>query len=256
MPKLPPRPKRAIQKPQPFPFQIGELVEFIAKNNEEGYTELTITEGHITRTIKSGQTKMTPPTMAVNEVVLENSSKAHLFDEITGNAKRSGFKVHCVWFSTKTCKFFDRWFNSGMLRKSSHPEEEQIPAVKGELNEVVTLKTYLSAYQSEEFLFSAKWTNLDNSVKNWKLTQSFNHLSFLPPKMVITEVINDPDKQKPLFDKNNGTKIREVSEEYAKCMWYDPNTGKFSEHVFPLDCLIPENSLPDTKKYLLTFLDS
>ena len=34
MPKLPPRPKRAIPKPQPFPFQVGELVEFIAKNND------------------------------------------------------------------------------------------------------------------------------------------------------------------------------------------------------------------------------
>lgn len=242
--------------PESFPFSVGDLVEFITKGKEEGYTELSITEDHITRTIKSGQTKMTPPTMVVDEIVLENPPKAHLFNERTGNSIKSRFKVHCVWFSAKECKFFDRWFNSGMLRKSPHPDEEQIPAVKGELNEVVTLKTYLSAYQADEYLFSAKWTNLDNNKKDWKLTQSFNHLSFLPPKMAIIEVKKEADEKKPLFDKNDGTKIREVSEEYAKCMWYDPNTGKFSEHVFPLDCLISENSLPDTKKYLQTFLDS
>lgn len=251
MPTLPDKKKKKT-----FPFKVGDLVEFIAKNNEEGYTELSITEDYVKRTIKSGQTKMVPPTMVVDEIVLENPSKAHLYDERTGKTKKTRFKVHCVWFSTKTCKFFDRWFNDGMIRKFHYSDEEQIPNVKGDLNEVVTLKTYLSAYKSEELFFSANWSDIDNSEKNWKLTQSFNHLSFLPPKMVITEVFEEPDKKKPLFDKSNGKKIREISETYAKCMWYDPNTGKFSENVFPLDCLISENSLPDTKKYLQAFLDS
>lgn len=65
-------------------------------------------------------------------------------------------------------------------------------------------------------------------------------------------IIKEPDKKKPLFDKNDGTRIREVAEESAKCMWYDPNTGKFSEPEFPLKCLLPANSLPDIQ----TFLDT
>lgn len=231
------------------PFKIGELVRLITSTNENGFTKLEITKNNITTIFKSGQTLMIPPVMVVVEVVCERERNAHLFDEKNGNPVKDRIKVLCQWFSQKKCAFEERWFNSGVLCKAEN-SILQSDAYTFKINDVVTLRTVAVANQQLE-------TQIKNSIESttekidYKLTRTFENLSYLPPKMIITGI--ERVKEMPnLFDKTTGKWIRLASEYKINCMWFDAQAGKFSEHKFMSCAIVPNSELVeiDFEQYL------
>lgn len=229
------------------PFQIGELVRLITSNNENGFTELRIKKDNITTVIKSGQTQMIPPVMVVIEIVCERDKNAHLFNEKNGNPIRDKVKILCQWFSQRKGAFEERWFNSGVLIKE---ENITLKSYEFKINEVVSLRTAINANQQLE-------TKIKNSLEtavekiDYQVTRVFENLSYLPPKMVVTGV--ERVKEMPnLFDKSTGEWIRLVSEHKINCMWFDAQSGKFSEHKFMQCAIMPNAELKeiDFEQYL------
>lgn len=229
------------------PFQIGELVRLITSNNENGFTELRIKKDNITTVIKSGQTQMIPPVMVVIEVVCERDKNAHLFDEKNGNKVKDKVKVLCQWFSQKKGTFEERWFNSGILTKE---KDIALKSYEFKINEIVSLRTAINANQQLE-------TKIKNSLEtavekiDYQVTRVFENLSYLPPKMVVTGV--ERVKEMPnLFDKSTGEWTRLASEYKINCMWFDAQSGKFSEHKFMQCAIMPSDELEeiDFEQYL------
>ena len=229
------------------PFQIGELVRLITSNNENGFTELQIKKDNITTVIKSGQTQMIPPVMVVIEVVCERDKNAHLFNEKSGKQIKDKVKVLCQWFSQRKGVFEERWFNSGVLIKEGNITVE---SHEFKVNEVVSLRTAINANQQLE-------TKIKNSLEittekiDYQVKRIFENLSYLPPKMVVTGV--ERVKEMPnLFDKSTGEWIRLASDNKINCMWFDAQSGKFSEHKFMQCAIMPSNELKeiDFEQYL------
>lgn len=241
---------------KPIDLHVGDLVEFVTKEDQEGITELSVKEsdekkGLLEKVVKAGNISMIPPSMVVVEIVLENSSKENLYDEQTGKQTGAKIKANCVWFSIEKGEFFDRWFSIGVLRKVN-PSEYSNPQqkIKGEIDEIVALKTYLLAHKSESHIFNGTWFDDNDKAKEWTLKQTFDLRSYLPPKMVVIEVIQKLPDKKPLFHKSTGVRTRELGTEFVKCMWFNAARGKFSEHVFSVECLIPGNQLPGQQEMI------
>lgn len=235
---------------QPIPpFKIGQLVRLVTSANENGFTELEITKNNITTIFKSGQVQMIPPIMVVVEVVCERERNAHLFDEKSGNPLKDRIKVLCQWFSQKKGTFEERWFNSGVLC-SEENNTVKFQYYDFKINDVVTLRTATVANQQLQ-------TQIKNTLESttekidYKLTRKFENLSYLPPKMVVTGIERVKDMPN-LFDKTTGQWIRLASEYKVSCMWFDSQTGKFSEHKFMTCTLLPNSELKeiDFEQYL------
>ena len=225
------------------PFKIGELVRFVTSASENGFTELRITKENITTIFKSGSIQMIPPVMVVLEVVCERAHNAHLFDEKSGKPVKDRIKVLCQWFSQKKCAFEERWFNSSVLCK----EENNTINFKNydfEINAVVTLRT--STLSNQQLQTQIKNTLESATEKvDYKLTRIFENQNYSPPKMVVTgvELIKDMHNG---FDKTTGQWIRLASEYKVSCMWFDSQSGKFSEHKFMACALMPDSELKET----------
>ena len=230
-------------------FEIGDLVDFKAKDKEEGFTQLTRREGQLTRIIKSGQTELVSPTMVVVEIVKENTKDALLLTKKAGQKLKDPIKVRCLWYSFKQSKFLDRWFNAGALVPMPLEKTLNGKKLKGEINEVVTLRTYLGSFKELELKYESSPIQEDEATISTTVTQVFNNLSFLPPKMLIT-AIEDLESKSPLYDKVTNELIRKVGQKQAKCMWYDPKAGKYSEMFFPLESLISTKSLPTIRNMI------
>jgi hypothetical protein len=250
-------------KKKPISLDVGDLVEFATKNSQEGYTELSIKEGSkktciIEKVVKAGSRNMSPPTMVVEEIVLENHQKDAFFDVETGKQIGAKIKVKCVWFSVEKCEFHDRWFNYGVLKRVDPKTYNDMKSkINADLDEIVALKTYLLSFKSEDHIISGNWVDEKKQQQRWTLKQSFDLRSFMPPKMVVAELVKaDLTNNKPLFDKKKGLRVREAGESFVKCMWYNPQKGGFSEHVFPVECLIPGNQLPDQNTIINQFLQN
>jgi len=220
-----------------FPFNLGDIVQFKGAINETGLTEIRVTKGDETTVYKSGQVKMIPPVMVVVEIVKEDKKKAHLYDEKTGNPIGSLFKARCIWFSQNTGKYEERWFNSKAIIVVHKKSIEKSTLL---INSNVSLRTKLYSDDKLEEIFEPKLKgNLDEPEIKYKITRTFNNLTFIPPVMLIVgKQENKVDKDLPLFDKTTGEKKRIISDKNFKCMWYDYKSGKFSEKHFPPEALV------------------
>lgn len=216
-------------------LDIGDIVEFATKEYEQGWTKVSVKKGRLTTSFESGHLKMLPPAMVVIEVVRENHKKTTTHSEQTGKHVKDLVKVLCQWYSHKTGKFEETWFNISVLKKI---KDIQIKDINLELNQAVVLKTNKVSNQTLET--KLKMTVEEDFKVDYDITRTFETTSFLPPKMVITGI----DKAKDpiiLFDKHTGKRKRYASEIRVKCMWYNYLTGKFSEHYFiPHALMAPE----------------
>lgn len=221
------------------PLKLGDLVEFKAKSFENGFTEIKVTTGKQTRVIKNGQTKMIPPTMTVTEIVVENDGKSASFDEKSGASLEVPVKVNCLWFSNVTCAFQTRWFNIGLLKRVELINSIPDTPLQFEYHQVVTLITTLKGNRKWENIFNHELVG-EKESGSYQITKVFDTTLFAPPKMVVIDM-GLTDKIAPLYSKKTGKRIRYATNEYVKCMWYDPTKDKYSEHTFIPQVLIPES---------------
>lgn len=214
-------------------LNLGDLVEFKAKEKEHGFNTVKIVRGNNTTVYKSGHTKMVSPTMIVIEIVHEKRPK-------DSKSKKTPIKILCQWFSHQTNSFIDRWFNIGVLRKI---KDVDFKPSKFALDQVVTLKSIITRnLQSERVLEHVLESEREIDKTEYRLSQTYDTLSFFPPKMVVTGfAIND--KSHSSVDKVSGLPKRYVSKELIKCMWYDYSKGKFSEHQFISEALVGVDNL-------------
>lgn len=216
-------------------LEIGNIVEFATKSSQTGLTETKITKNNITTIHRYGQIKMFPPSMIVLEVVQEELKTAHLIDESTGLKKKDSVKVRCQWYSDKSGKFNDRWFNIGVLLKSAVQEADIIPT----LNQCVSLKTLAVANKFTTSILRNAIKEEQGEIK-YSITKKYDNLFFLPPTMYVLSIENLLEKEKkPIFHKSiEKTRIRKLSDKKVKCMWFDHVSGKFSEHYFSPESLM------------------
>jgi len=216
-------------------LEIGNIVEFATKSSQIGLTETKITKNNITTIHKHGQNKMFPPSMIVLEVVQEELKTAHLIDESTGLKKKDSVKVRCQWYSDKSGKYNDRWFNIGVLVKST----VQIADINPMLNQCVSLKTLAVANKFTTSILKNAIKENQDEIK-YSITKKYDNLFFLPPTMYVLSIENLLEKEKkPIYHKSiENTKIRKLSDKKVKCMWFDHVSGKFSEHYFSPESLM------------------
>ncbi len=230
-----------------FPLAPGDTVQLPQRPHEHGYSNIKITHGNRTTIVKSGTTKMISPVMVVTEVVREDPKSTHLYDENTGKLTKDLFKACCVWFSTETGQFHERWFNSGILSKI---ETAEVNKINTEINSLVILKTAIFANrQTTEELRLALSPDDSGIDGQYHVTRTFDTLDFFPPKMVVTG-ISKRNPMPALFDKSSGETKRALSDLIVKCIWYNYRNGKFSEHEFSPDVLMNLTDLPTEEEIL------
>lgn len=234
-----------------FPLAPGDIVQLPQRPHEHGYSNIKITQGNRTTIVKSGTTKMISPVMVVTEVVREDPKSTHLYDENTGKLTKDIFKACCVWFSSETGQFHERWFNSGVLSKV---ETGEVNKINAEINSLVILKTAIFANRQTTEELRLALSPDDNGIDGqYHVTRTFDTLDFLPPKMVVTG-ISKRNPMPALFEKSSGEIKRAISDIIVKCIWYNYRNGKFSEHEFSPDVLMNLADLPTEEEILKTAL--
>jgi hypothetical protein len=219
-----------------FPFMPGDLVRFKAYEQDHGASEIKIVKQNRITLIKSGATKMIPPVMVVIETVRNEVQ----FNEADGSYQHSIYKVLCQWFSYERTEFQERWFDTRLLSKINDFESNK-PLSKEDFpyGLCVILKTALLSNRqtSEEFTSAIGGGLLIDDQTNYTLVRTFDTLNYLPPKMLVTEIV-DRVPTPVIYNKKNGEIRRKISKWTAKCMWYDHKTGKYSELHFAPEALI------------------
>lgn len=230
-------------------YNVGDLVEFITKEFQVGLSETKITKGNITTVYREGQNKMFPPSMVVLEVVKEDVGKTHLRNEQTGEKIKDPVKILCQWYSDRTGKFFTRWFNVGVLKKSK-TKLKIIPRDDFKINSLVTLKTFELAKKTTQKIFKNAVEEQSGNI-SYTVTKKYDTLSFLPPMMYVTDIVDlKESEKKPVYRKTGAKeKMRKTSAYKVKCMWYNHITGKFSEDYFFPETLTEPKVLTDTEKF-------
>ncbi len=221
-----------------IPLNLGDVVDFGARDYEFGLTTLTIKKGNSETIYKTGHTKMIAPAMVVVEVVVEDVKKSTLYDEKSGTALKDPIKVCCQWFSHQTNQFVSRWFNIGVLKKI---KDIEFSTENFQLNQIVSLRTASAHNVQSERIIRQKLAE-EVGETSYKISQIYDTTAYLPPKMIVTG-IEDSKEEKPLFDKSTGKRKRFASKKLIKGMWYDYKTGKYSEHLFVAEALMLANKL-------------
>lgn len=175
-----------------------------------------------------GDENFTVPLMVIVEAVFSTQSE---IDELTGEIKfelKGKNKYKCVYFSNKSMRLEENWFTENELE------------IYGELENQI--------HQTEKFE-NIKWGDIvrfKTIDEEAKKTKSYNEgiaskkvkplLTYSSPALQVIGFAN-VEKKEPLIDPYNGLKKREISKKFLKCKFFNPITDKFSEFLFPIECL-------------------
>lgn len=195
----------------------------------------------------AGLATMTPPILVVSEIL--NTPKQH--DTETGLVK-SG-QVKCIFYSHKTHKFENLWFNMTDIKLIE--ENKTVENRDDKINEeIVTKNVILNKFAKATIIEEVKKLFLNKQVllkscdlELGKLKSTFSqseykpsdkitaHLDFLPPVMTVIDVkVND---EKVLFNPKSGNQKKIISFYLLKCKWYNSSTSSFSEDFIPVEAV-------------------
>ncbi|MBF4493301.1 hypothetical protein IRZ83_12875 [Flavobacterium sp. JLP] len=201
---------------------------------------------------------MTPPILVVSEIM--NSITE--FDGDTGEEKPK--QVKCIFYSHKSHKFENYWFNVKQLKIISKFEDDDedeeknvVVSKKGEFNTALdsSLSDVGIEYPKSNILSELKKDFLNRQVilkscdhelgkikstfskVDNKSSQKLNsHLDFLPPVLTVIDVkLND---EKISFNTKSGNQKKIISYFLLKCKWYNPSSGGFSEDFIPIETVL------------------
>lgn len=225
-------------------LKLGDILSLKSHPYENGNTDIKI----------SALAQMTPPLLVVTEIL--NTSKE--FDTETGEKKT--MQIKCIFYSHKTHKFENYWFNPKQLKPidfNSLSEDE----ISKEINTVdeVDLKNIGIKNPRNSSIVDLKRKYLNHQVilktcdyelgkqkttfeKNEnKSFQKINaHLDFLPPVLTVIDVKLNGEKTS--YNPKTGNQKKISSFFLLKCKWYNPSSGAFSEDFLPIEAveIIPE----------------
>lgn len=207
----------------------------------------------------SALAQMTPPLLVVTEIL--NNTKE--FDTETGERKHK--QIKCVFYSHKTHKFENYWFNPEQLTPitenniTSKLSTDDYNLVEIKTGDEDVLKSIGIENQKTKSLVDLKKEFLNCQVilkscdyelgkqkstfeKNGtKSAQKINaHLDFVPPVLTVIDIKQNDEKITHNPKTGNQKKISSFF--LLKCKWYNPSLGTFSEDFLPIEAvnLIPE----------------
>lgn len=188
----------------------------------------------------------TTPLMVVFEILYSTQIE---IDEETGEEKvkqRGKNKYKCMYFSNKSKKFEENWFNENELElygEVDHPVHVSVGKSDIKWGDVVRFKTI-----DEE----AKKTKSYSDNNKTKVPKPL--LTYTSPALQVVGFVS-VDKKEPLVDPYNGQKKRDKSQILVKCKFFNSDSDKFSEHQVPIECLqIVDQTEVSTKLDLISRL--
>ncbi|MEZ4830013.1 MAG: hypothetical protein R3C61_27585 [Bacteroidia bacterium] len=214
-------------------LQLGDLVNFVTKDYSDTLTEIILKTATSTHTIKQGRKNSLPPTMVVVELVRLSEYDNKLYDETSGHQIKEKVQVKCMWYAKIQGKerFHERWFNRSVLEKVEIESEWDS---NFSLNKVVTLRTSLAAEKEANAIIKA---HLEYAKTSLQYKFETDTSSFFPPKLVVTAIGKLKEKN-ITYNERTGKIAKWGTSREHKCMWYDADSGKFSERFFPEEALI------------------
>lgn len=217
-------------------IKLGDLYSLKNHPFEESLTDIKI----------AALASMTPPILVVSEIL--NTPKE--YDSETGKEKDK--QIKCIFYSHKTHKFENLWFNSKVLKKILQQEnEENEIEPNGEIKTSISAKIeYPNSHSLEEIKEKFLYTQVILKSCDYELgkikstfiktdnksTEKINaHLDFLPPVLTVIDVkLND---EKISYNSKTGN-LRKLSSVFLlKCKWYNPLSSFFSEEFIPIETI-------------------
>lgn len=233
-------------------IKLGDLYSLKNHPFELSFTDVKI----------SALAVMTPPILVVSEIL--NSPKE--YDSETGKEKHK--QIRCIFYSHKTHRFENIWFDTNILKEIFQEEEEENEVEPN--GEIKTTKNIKIEYPKSLSLETIKEKFLHTQVilkscdyelgklkttfikTDHKSSQKINaHLDFLPPVLTVIDVkIND---EKANYNPKTGN-LRKLSSAFLlKCKWYNPLSSSFSEEFIPIET-IQEIEIPSSLEYISKFI--
>ncbi|MBP2281691.1 hypothetical protein H4V97_000009 [Flavobacterium sp. CG_23.5] len=207
----------------------------------------------------SALAQMTPPLLVVTEIL--NNVKE--FDTETGDRKNK--QIKCIFYSHKTHKFENYWFNPEQLtpitekniNSTLSTDHDNLAEIETRDEDVLTSigieykKTTSLVDLKKEFLnrqvilkscdFELGKQKSTFEKNGYKTSQKINaHLDFVPPVLTVIDVKQNDEKI--THNPKTGNQKKVSSFFLLKCKWYNPSLGGFSEDFLPIEAvdLIPE----------------
>ncbi|MGO4906312.1 hypothetical protein [Flavobacterium sp. W20_MBD1_R3] len=203
--------------------------------------------------------QMTPPLLVVTEIL--NNPKE--FDTETGEKKPK--QIKCIFYSHKTHKFENYWFNPEQLTPITKKIITSLPSTDD--NNLVEIKTGDEDDLKSIGIENLKKTSIIDLKKEFlnrqvilkscdfelgkqkstfekngnKSSQKINaHLDFVPPVLTVIDI--KQNEEKTTYNPKSGNQKKVSSFFLLKCKWYNPSLGIFSEDFLPIEAvnLIPE----------------
>jgi hypothetical protein len=202
----------------------------------------------------SALAQMTPPLLVVTEI-LNNSGE---FDTETGAKKLK--QIKCVFYSHKTHKFENYWFNAEQLTpitgnnissKISTDNGDSVEIKTGDEDDFKSIgienpkklsiidlkKEYLNRQvilKSCDFELGKQKSTFEKNGNN--STQKINaHLDFVPPVLTVIDIKQNDEKI--THNPKTGNQKKISSYFLLKCKWYNPALSVFSEEFLPIEAV-------------------
>ena len=128
-----------------FPFKVGDIVALKSHPYQPILTEVLI----------SGDPLLLSPLFTIIEIVKE---KGDHFDKEKGIRISCGFKCKCVWYSTKTGQFEEKWIYSTFLKHIYENDKKLINKPAALIGKQVSLVTYALEANKRKVSLSAETT--------------------------------------------------------------------------------------------------
>lgn len=189
---------------------------------------------------------MTPPVMIISEILNKDE-----YNITNGKNLEKQFK--CIYFSHKDGKYHENWLKENHVKKLSkiktYLDSKTLKNI--DTYELNYLKEIYSGQQvcltNVDFELNKKKVFIENSDGK-KIHREKNHLDFLPPVMIIIDIIKNKE-EKRYSNKTKNFLEKDCSKYLFKCKWYNNNSSSYSEDLFPshiLGLVKSQNDLIDT----------
>ncbi|RIW12163.1 WYL domain-containing protein [Algoriphagus lacus] len=213
-------------------LSIGDTVSF--KSHPYHSTSL----GELITSEIIGEHLMTPPLLVVIEILHHSKGS---YDDKSGNEilPKKSQSAKCLWYNSSLHQFEEAWLPQKELKKVPC-EYDSISITSEEFKDWKNLKHSLVSLRTlKQELGKEKRSAKKDGIKEGY--QTTHYLEYVSPVMELIEIRKFEIKESQ-FDPKTGEQKKDFPQYVAKCKWYNPKGGKFSERFIPVEAL---NQIPE-----------
>ena len=183
----------------------------------------------------------TPPIMVISEVLKSNSydTESEEVDAETKKAKKLPNQYLCYFYSSKNSSFEKYWFKQNEIKKIDSDTETN----QGKVTKTEDKASLLNKYKDNLIVLKSADLELGKKKTTWSRTKEEDinktqaFLEFLPPVMMVLDVVENKNFNKDRVNPKNGEIKRESCKFLLKCKWFNPIKQTFSEEIIPYKIL-------------------